>query len=85
METLKLYIMKILVRVTIYLFTILMLSSCNNGWSVGNIDIHAEDSMYTFVEVLDQDSTSHFYSDHIRFDSDNWCFVHHQWEVVRKK
>ncbi len=74
-----------LVRVIISGCFILMLSSCNNGWSVGNIDVHAEDSMYTFVEVLDQDSTSHFYSDHIRFDSDNWCFVHHQWEVVRKK
>ena len=76
---------KILVRVIIFVFTILMFSSCNNGWSVGNIDINAEDSMYTFVEVLDQDSTSHFYSDHIRFNTDNWCFVHSRWEIVRKK
>ena len=80
METLKL-----LVRVIMLGFITLMLSSCSNGWSVGNVDINAEDSMYTFVEVLDQDSTSHFYSDHIRFNRDMWCFVHNQWEVVRKK
>ena len=77
--------MKLLVRVIILGFIIFMVSSCSNGWSVGNIDVHSEDSMYTFVEVLDQDSTSHFYSDHVRFNKDMWCFTHNQWEVVRKK
>ena len=74
-----------LVRVIILGCIIFMVSSCSNGWSVGNIDVHSEDSMYTFVEVLDQDSTSHFYSDHVRFNKDMWCFTHNQWEVVRKK
>ena len=78
-------ILKLLVQVIILAFTTLMLSSCSNGWSVGNLDINAEDSMYTFVEVLDQDSISHFYSDHVRFNKDMWCFTHNQWEVVRKK
>jgi hypothetical protein len=80
METLKL-----LVRVIILVFTTLMLSSCSNGWSVAGLDMDSEDSMYTFVEVLDQDSTSHFYSDHVRFDKDMWCFTHSRWEIVRKK
>lgn len=80
METLKL-----LVRVIILMFTTLMLSSCSNGWSIGNFELSPEDSMYTFVEVVDQDSTSHFFSDHVRFDKDMWCFTHNQWEIVRKK
>lgn len=80
METLKL-----LARVIILTFTTLMLSSCSNGWSIGNFELSPEDSMYTFVEVVDQDSTSHFFSDHVRFDKDMWCFTHNQWEIVRKK
>jgi hypothetical protein len=80
METLKL-----LARVIILMFTTLMLSSCSNGWSIGNFELSPEDSMYTFVEVVDQDSTSHFFSDHVRFDKDMWCFTHNQWEIVRKK
>ena len=84
MEILKLF-MKTLVQVIVSLFSICMLSSCSNGWSVGNIDVHAEDSMYTFIEVLDQDSTSHFYSENVKLNSDMWCYVHNQWEIVRKK
>ena len=80
METLKL-----LARVIILMFTTLMLRSCSNGWSIGNFELSPEDSMYTFVEVVDQDSTSHFFSDHVRFDKDMWCFTHNQWEIVRKK
>jgi hypothetical protein len=80
METLKL-----LARVIILMFTTLMLSSCSNGWSIGNFELSPEDSMYTFVEVVDQDSTSHFFSDHVRFNKDMWCFTHNQWEIVRKK
>jgi len=80
METLKL-----LTRVIILMFTTLMLSSCSNGWSIGNFELSPEDSMYTFVEVVDQDSTSHFFSDHVRFNKDMWCFTHNQWEIVRKK
>jgi len=62
-----------------------MLSSCSNGWSIGNFELSPEDSMYTFVEVVDQDSTSHFYSDNVRFDRDMWCFTHNSWEIVKRK
>ena len=68
METLKL-----LVRVIMLLSSTLMLSSCTNGWSVGSFELSPEDSMYTFLEIMDQDSTLH-----------NWCFTHNQWESVRE-
>ena len=74
-----------LVRVIILGLSMSMFSSCNNGWSVGGINPTAEDSMYTFVEVISEDSTSHFYNDHIRFNRDMWCFSCSRWEIVRKK
>lgn len=83
MEILKLF-MKMLVQVIVSLFGICMLSSCNNGWSVGNYDPSPEDSMYAFVEIMDQDSTSHFYADRVKINSDNWCFTHSQWESVKE-
>ena len=49
------------------------------------IDAGMENPMYTFVEVVDQDSTSHFYSDNVRFDRDMWCFTHNSWEIVKRK
>jgi len=77
-------ILKLLVRVTIFLFSMFLLSSCSNGWSVGDFEPSPRDTMYAFVEILDQDSTSHFYADNVRIDSDNWCFTHNQWEAVRE-
>ena len=73
-----------LIQVIVSLFSILMLSSCTSGWSVGSFELSPEDSMYTFLEVMDQDSTSHFYADKVRINSDNWCFTHNQWESVRE-
>jgi len=61
-----------------------MLGSCSNGWSVGDFEPSPRDTMYAFVEILDQDSTSHFYADKIRVNSDNWCFTHNQWESVKE-
>tara|TARA_R110002049_G_scaffold197876_1_gene367940 strand:- start:212 stop:367 length:156 start_codon:yes stop_codon:yes gene_type:complete len=49
------------------------------------IDADMENPMYTFVEVVDQDSTSHFYSDNIRLNRDMWCFTHNRWEIVKRK
>ena len=73
-----------LIQVIIYLFSILMFSSCNSSWSVGSFELSPEDSMYTFLEVMDQDSTSHFYADRVKINSDNWCFTHNQWESVKE-
>ena len=45
---------------------IFMLGSCSNGWSVGNL---SEDStMYSYIEIVDKDSTTHFYADKINFN-----------------
>jgi len=77
-------ILKLLVQVIISLFSIFMSSSCTSGWSVGSFELSPEDSMYTFLEVMDQDSTSHFYADRVRINSDNWCFTHNQWESVKE-
>ena len=73
-----------MIQVIVSLFSILMLSSCTSGWSVGSFELSPEDSMYTFLEVMDQDSTSHFYADKVRINSDNWCFTHNQWESVKE-
>jgi len=83
MEILKLF-MRMLVQVMTSLFNIFMLSSCNNGWSIGDFEPSPRDSMYAYIEIVDQDSTSHFYADRIRINSDNWCFTHNQWEAVKE-
>ena len=68
----------------IQVFILFLVSGCSNGWSVGSFELSPEDSMYTFLEVMDQDSTSHFYADKVRINSDNWCFTHNQWESVKE-
>ena len=77
-------ILKLLAQVIISLSITLMLSSCSNGWSVGDFEPSPRDSMYAFVEIMDQDSTFHFYADMVRVNSDNWCFTHNQWEAVKE-
>jgi len=59
-----------------------IMSSCSNGWSVGNF--YEDSTMYSYIEIMDQDSTSHFYANKVRFDADNWCFTHNQWEAVKE-
>jgi hypothetical protein len=75
--------MKIAIQVIILSLVISMLGSCSNGWSVGNLS--SDSTMYSYVEIIDVDSTSHFYADKININSDNWCFTHSRWEVIRKK
>jgi len=75
--------MKTLAQVTILMFTTLMFSSCTNGWSIGNLNIDPNDS--SFVAIVDQDSTSHYYDANISLDKDCWCYTHNQWEVIRTK
>jgi len=72
--------MKIAAQVIILSLVISMLGSCSSGWSVGGFN----DSTYTFVEILDKDSISHFYSDNLKINSDNWCLTHNQWELVKE-
>lgn len=62
-----------------FILFLALLTGCTNGWSVGE---HVE--TYAYVEILDQDSTSHFYSDQIRINADNWCFTHSCFETIRE-
>ena len=73
-----------MIRVIILMFITLMFSSCNSSWSIGSFELNPQDSMYTFLEVMDQDSTLHFYADRVKINSDNWCFTHNQWESVKE-
>ncbi len=74
-----------------YLFCLLLillgasLQGCSNGWFVGGYELAATDTMYNFVEILDQDSSSHFYANKINVNQDNWCFTHNQWELITSK
>ena len=74
--------MKILVQVIILSLIISMLGSCSNGWSVGSV--YEDSTMYSYIEIMDQDSTSHFYANKVKINSDNWCFTHNQWESVKE-
>lgn len=72
------------IRAIILMFITLMFNSCNSSWSIGSFELSPQDSMYTFLEVMDQDSTLHFYTDRVKINSDNWCFTHNQWESVKE-
>ena len=55
-------------------------SGCSNGWSVGGYELTPHDTTnYSFIEVLSQDSTKHWYGEQDYADF-NWCFLHYQWE-----
>ena len=70
----------ILIKMTLLHF--ILLGGCSSGWSVGNLGTESEDS--TFVHLVDQDSIPHYYDAKLSFNMDSWCYVHGQWEVIRK-
>lgn len=76
-------ISKLLIQVITFLLSIFMLNSCSNGWYVGNLQLSSDDS--SFVEIVDQDSTAHYYDYNVSFENDSWCYTHNQWEIIRKK
>ena len=66
------------VQAHLFIWLFVTLTGCTNGWSVGDAET------YAYVEILDQDSTSHFYADKININSDNWCFIHSRFETIRE-
>jgi len=76
----------LLIRVMIFLLSIIMLKSCSPGWSVAGYELSPSDttSNTVFVEIISSDSISHWYSDRINH-GDNWCYRHGEWELVRIK
>tara|TARA_R110002020_G_scaffold123523_1_gene280060 strand:+ start:1011 stop:1256 length:246 start_codon:yes stop_codon:yes gene_type:complete len=79
-------ILKLLARVTIFLFITLIVSSCSSGWSVAGYELTPQDTSRNtvFIEIVSSDSVSHWYSDKI-YHGDNWCYRHGIWENVRIK
>ena len=81
-------------KIVIFLFVILgglvLLGSCNGGWTVAGVDISPSDTVRAdFMVIVDQDSTKHWYVrttvDGGILVGDNWCHKHGQWEKVEKK
>ncbi len=62
----------------------LLLTDCNQGWSVVGIEISPSDTTNTvFTEIVDVDSVVHWY--HNVNEYSNWCYRHEQYEEVKKQ
>ena len=77
--------LKLLVRVIMCLFFINILA-CNQGWSVGGIQITPQDTVINtaFIEIISHDSIQHWYANKI-YNGENWCYLHDDWEYVEVK
>lgn len=62
----------------------ILFTSCSGGWSVGGYELTPSDTNTVFIEILDSDSTVHWYHGTIN-ESNNWCYAHNAWEDVRVK
>ena len=73
-------------HLTIFLLGISMLTNCSTGWSVGGYELSPQDTLTNtvFVEIVDQDSVTHWYHGRINNDA-NWCYRHDEWEDIRIK
>ncbi len=79
METLKL-----LVQAMIFLLSIITIQNCgSSGWIVGNIPLTPQDTLTNtvFIEIMDADSTIHWYHGKVNNHS-NYCYKHNRWEEV---
>ena len=78
-------ILKLLVRVMIFLLSIMIIQSCGSqGWVVANIPLAPQDSVSNtvFIEIMDADSVVHWFHGTIS-DLGNWCFKHQRMEEVK--
>ncbi len=69
------------------LMIFLLLTSCTSqGWIVGNLPVTPSDTVTNsvFIEVMDVDSTIHWYHGRIS-DHSNWCYKHDIWEDIRNE
>ena len=65
-----------------FVYLLITVTSCTNGWSLGNAQMSHSDS--SLVEIVDQDSTKHYYLS-VDLENDSWCLQHHRWEEIDKK
>ena len=78
------------IMLLIILIIITTITGCNNGWSVGNLDISPSDSIHIdYLIITDQDSSQHWYVSNTINNGitvgENYCYRHNVWEDVRKK
>jgi len=76
--------MKKLIQVTVFLLSMNLMTGCNQGWSIGNLEITPSDTVTNtvFIEIMGDDSTVHYYH-HTIYETQNWCWVHHQFEDIK--
>lgn len=74
--------MKTLVRVMASMLITSFLG-CSQGWSVGGYQITPRDTVtnMAFIEVMGIDSSLHYYHNKI-YETQNWCWIHNQFEDV---
>tara|TARA_R100000781_G_scaffold50157_1_gene33246 strand:- start:3763 stop:4008 length:246 start_codon:yes stop_codon:yes gene_type:complete len=79
-------ILKLLVRVIIYLASIFILASCSPGWRVAGYELNPSEEIVNtvFIEIVAHDSTMHWYANNL-FHGENYCLLHNRWETVRVK
>lgn len=67
------------------LTTSLINMSCSSGWSVGGWEMTPADTTQpsVFIEIMDTDSVIHYYHDNL-YETSNWCWIHHQFEDLKK-
>jgi hypothetical protein len=62
-----------------------LIASCTSGWSIAGYELTPSDTMNTvFIEIIDTDSTVHWYHGRVN-ETSNWCYMHDEWEDVRVK
>ena len=73
------------IRVITFLLSIIIIQSCgSNGWIIASIPVTPQDTVTTtvFKEIMDADSTDHWFHGNIS-DYSNWCYRHQRLEEVR--
>ena len=76
-------ILKLLVRVIIFLFLI-TITGCSQGLSVGGVVLTPQNTVQNtvFIEIMDADSNMHYYHGKI-YTSSNWCWLHNEFEDIK--
>lgn len=75
-----------LVRVMIFLLSMLGVQSCSQGWTIVGVELTPSDTVKNtvFIEIIDADSIEHWYHGKI-YSDDNWCYKHEQYENVEAR
>ena len=73
------------IRVITFLLSIIIIQSCgSNGSIIASIPVTPHDTVTNtvFIEIMDADSTVHWFHGNIS-DYSNWCYRHQRLEEVR--